>query len=89
MRSERNPAPDSSHCNFKVNQATLSSIGRDQQDPLSLLMDTFMGTYWPIWQEALYKMTSRIILSGVSHGLQGPSSVHFAPGLLSCSRPQA
>lgn len=89
MRSERNPAPDSSHSNFKVNQATLSSIGRDQEDPLSLRMDTFMGPYWPIWQEALYNMTSRIILSSVSHGLQGPSSVHFAPGLLSCYPSQA
>lgn len=40
-----------------------------------------MGPRWPIWQEALYIVSSSLTLPSVSRWPQSPSSAHFA----SCS----
>lgn len=58
-QSKQSPAPDSSHCNFRVNQVTLSSQGHPWQRPVESIVSTaghIYGPYWPIWQETLYKM---------------------------------
>ena len=58
------------------------SLGPEQLDLLFLPMDTCMGPYWPIRQEALYMMTSGISLSRLGQGPQGPRAIHFVSGLL-------
>lgn len=78
-------APDSFQCNFRVSHVTLSvfstaPLAENSRIHWFYLWTHLQGPYWPIWQGALYKMSSGIILPSESQWPHYPSPIHLAPG---------